>query len=380
MSDPHRRTSIPAGQGGEALRHGLDEGLPESGVLQAQFEALKVELLAALRPEPKEAPPLPLFGELVALWLAWIAPQRVCPENEERLSRHLRELFLEDEVTLVPALIDEHLTRLHLSPSTRNKVRGVGRLAIERARANGQWSSNNPFALVRRHREPRREYEQLTDVELAAVQAKLRVDRRREFRVAVHLGLRPGELFALQKSDVDFSKGSVFVHRSHGRDETKTGTDRLLPLLPAVTQDFYEAIRGSPNELVFPGEGGKRQREDTKITRVIRTAMAAAGVGIIETTFKCRRCGGSETLPGRPSESVCTGCQVLRWPVPKVRPYRWYDLRHHAASAHRRAGADPLAIAIVLGHSLGSTTTERTYTHFTLEDLHRELGKWSLPR
>lgn len=380
MSDSDRRNWAPAGQGRAPSMHGHDEGLPEFHVFEEQFERLKTELLAVLKPEQSEPPPRPLFGELVALWLAWISPQRVCPENEHRLSRHLRELFLEDESTLTASIIDSHLTQLAVSASTRNKVRGIGRLVIERARAERQWASNNPFTLVKRVREPRRTYEQLTDEELVATQHHLRADRRREFRVSVHLGLRPGELFALRKEDVDFEAGSIRIHRSHGRDETKTGTVRLVPLLTSVAQDVFEAYHQSKSDLVFADPAGRRQQEGTKLTRVIRTAMAAAGVAVVETTYKCRRCGSKETLPGVPSENVCTTCQVLRWAVPRVRPYRWYDLRHTCASAHRRAGADPVAIKTVLGHSLGESTTEKIYTHFTLADLKRELSKWSLPR
>lgn len=387
MSDPYRRTSIPAGQGGEALGLGLNEGLPELHVesleekFAAQLQAMKAELISALRPETPEAPPLPMLGELLGEWLAFIKPKRVAPENEERLARHLHALLLDDESTLSAAQISAHLEKLPVSASTRNKVRGVGRLVVEHARAAKRWSGNNPFTLVRREREGTREYVTLTDNELHAVQEKLRPDRRREFRVALHLGLRPGELFALRKSDVDFNAGTIFIHRSHGRDETKTGRDRLVPLLAAIAQDVYEAVQASPSEIVFAAPDGKQQRGDTKMTRVIRTAMASAGIGIIEHTYKCRRCGSAVRIPGGRRENVCTDCQVLRWPVPKVRAFRWYDLRHHAATAHRRAGADPLAISVALGHSTrGATTTERVYTHLTVADLHRELGRWSLPR
>jgi len=312
-------------------------------------------------------------------WLETIKPKRVVPENEVRLARHLRPLFLEDEASLSAAAVEQHLLSLDLAPATRNKVRTVGRLTIQWAMAARRWRGPNPFELVRRQREPKRTYETLTDAELLAVQKKLRPDRRREFRVSLHLGLRPGELFALRKEDVDFQRGEVRVRRSHGRDTTKTGTERLVPLLPASAQDLFEACQASPSELVFPGEGGGLQRHDTKLTRVIRTAMAAARVAVIDCAYKCRRCGSSVTLPPPVSENVCTACDVLRWPVPRVRPFRWYDLRHAAATLHRRAGADPLAIALVLGHSVRQTT-DATYTHLSVGDLHRELGKWSLPR
>lgn len=384
MSDRDRRTLVPAGQGGEASGRGLDEGLPESVVdllLEAQFSRLKSELLAALKPEHVEPLERPMLGELLTEWLVAISSKRVQPANEKRLVRHLRDLYLEDETTLTAAMVEEYLGRLPLAPSTRNKARGVGRLAIDRARASRRWRESNPFALAAREKEPTRKYETLTEDELVAVQRKLRPDRRRMFRLHLHLGFRPGELLALRKADVDFNAGTILVHRSHAREATKTGKDRLLPIVASIAQDLWEASQESGSELVFSNAEGQQWRHDTKLTRVIRTAMRDASVGITSVTYKCRRCGGAEHLPPPVCENVCTKCNVLRWPVPTVRPFRWYDLRHAAASCHRRAGADPLAIATVLGHSTkGATTTDRVYTHFEIADLRRELSKWSLPR
>lgn len=383
MSDQDRRTAIPAWQGGRASVHEHDEGLPESVVeIEARLDRLKSELVkdlvAALHQKdaPKERP---MLGELIGEWLMVIAPTRVEPGNEQRLARHLRALFLEDEESLTVAHVEDHLSALPLSPSTRNKVRGVGRLAIARAQADKRWHGPNPFQLVRRAREPRREYETLSLEEFAAVQAELRPDRRRLFRVQLHLGLRTGEAFALRKEDVDFAAGSIVIRRSHSRDSTKTGRVRTIPLLPAVSQDLFEACQASKSHLVFPSDDGQIQRFDTKLTRVIRTAMASAGVGIHAVTYKCRWCKSSVTLPPPVNENVCTHCGRLRWPVPLVRPFRWYDLRHAAASLHHRAGADPLAISVLLGHSVRDTT-RAIYTHLTLADLHRELGRWALVR
>lgn len=384
MSDRSSTTSVPAGQGGKASGHSPGEGLPESVVdllLEAQFSRLKSELLAALKPEPVEPLERPMFGELLAEWLVSIASKRVQPANEQRLARHLRGLYLEDETTLTAAMVEEYLAGLPLAPSTRNKARGVGRLALDRARASRRWREVNPFTLAPRAKEPSRKYETLTEAELVAVQEQLRPDRRRMFRLHLHLGFRPGELLALRKSDVDFQAGTILVHRSHGRSATKTGKDRVLPILASIAQDLWEAMQESGSELVFSNADGQQWRHDTKLTRVIRTAMRDAGVGITDVTYKCRRCGSAQHLPPPVSENVCTKCNVLRWPVPTVRPFRWYDLRHAAARCHRRAGADPLAIATVLGHSTrGATTTDRVYTHFEVADLRRELSKWALPR
>lgn len=345
------------------------------------IDQLALALVEKMRgPEPER----PMLGELAETWLAHIAPRRVAPDNERRLVAHLRPLFLEDEASLtvgaVVALLDS-LERGGLSPVTVNKVRACGKHLIEHAQAHRRWSGPNPFALARRKREPLRKYELLTLDELARVEKKLAPELRRLFRVALHLGLRTGELFALRREDVDFDAGTVRVHRSHGRDQTKTGPERLLPIHPACAGELLEAslLAPSPSSILFPASTGERRRADTKLTRALRTAMAAAGVGVVAVTYKCRR-RWCDAPPERHEESTvrrlsCARCGMRLWAVPEVRRVRWYDLRHMCATFHHQAGADEVCVALALGHSLHGTT-HSVYTHPSLDTMRRELHRW----
>jgi integrase len=302
---------------------------------------------------------------------------------EPRLAKFLRPLFLDDESSLTVARVREHLEALspELSPSTINKVRNVGRRSIQRAQSERRWTAPNPFQLVERQKEPELEYERLTLAELERIQAHLPERRRREFRLVLHLGLRNGELFALRKDDIDFVRGSITIRRSHDRNTTKTGTTRVLPLLPAIAQDLAEAIQSSPSALVFPKEDGTLQRHDTKMTRIIRTAMRAAGVGYKCITYHCRHCGTKEELPPPVERRFCRACARKLLAVPQVIKFRWYDLRHMAATLHARAGANDLILTRVMGHTTkGFSTTHRVYVHFEVSDLLRELSRWSLRR
>lgn len=399
MSDPTCRTpSSPRRRGSPALREGSVESPPgvvvegRRGVAREEsaravalvdVEQLALQLAERLKPEARE---LPFFGELVDSWLEHIRPRRVAPGNEERLARRLRPLFLETEETLTAtAAADLIAAQSDLSPATRNKLQGVGRLVLEHAQACGRWERPNPFALVRRAKEPKRHYELLTLDELARVQRHLREDRRRQFRVALHLGLRPGELMALRGEDVDIPSGVVHVHRSRERDTTKTGTERMVPIHPAIARDLADAYDASGSELVFGKEDGSMERQDLKLTRILRTAMIEADVGVLGFDWKCRRrgCGFKERRLGpRPSvEPCCPRCGFTLWGVPVVRPVRWYDLRHMCATFHHQHGADRVCTALALGHSLdAATTTEAVYTHPTMETMRRELLRWHLPR
>lgn len=399
MSDRDRRNSAPVGGAGrpgavshpeqpqgEAVEGSIavrSESPREFVLSESQLNQLKLHLGEVLRPEPE--PELPMFGELAAVWLASIATKRVEPRNEERQLKHLRLFFLENERTLLASAVDDHLSRLvasgALSASTANKVRNAGRLAVDHARAQHRWAGPNPFQLVKRRKERQRKYELLTLDELARLQSCLRADRRREFRVQLHLGLRPGELFALRKEDVNWEAGSIHIHRSHGRAETKTGKERVIPILPAIAADLLEAYRTSSSDLVFPRADGTQQNPNTKLAKIFHTAMAKAGVGIVSVTYKCRRrgCLWSETVEENSVREVdCPRCEFTCQPVPKVRAVRWYDLRHMCSTFHHAHHADPLCVALALGHAVKQTTAA-VYTHPNNDMMLRELSRWKLP-
>lgn len=355
----------------------------EAGEVVGGIDVRQLALALAEQLKPA-APVLPMFGELVDAWLQHIRPKRVEPANEERLANRLKPLFLEDESTMTAAAVSECIANhADLGASTRNKLRSVGRLIVEYAQACERWNKPNPFALVKREKEPRRKYEVLTLEELYKIQLHLRADRLRLFRAAIHLGMRPGELMGLRTSDIDFQNHVIHVRVSRDRDETKTGEPRTIPLHPAVFTDLLDASVASKTDLVFGHHvDGSMQSQNTKLTRILRTAMAAAGVGVLGVHWHCRRrgCGFKETLPGnfdRRKRRYCPTCEMKLWPVPLIREVRWYDLRHMCATLHHEHGADPTCIKLALGHSLEGTT-EEIYTHPSAWKMMEELTKWKL--
>lgn len=323
------------------------------------------------------------LGQIIQEWLKDVSPRRVSPANEARAAARLEPLFSATEDTLRTGEVDDLLGRLllhgRLAPGTVNKVRSAGRLAINFASARGWWTKPNPFTLAKRLREPRSAGVVLTLAELAKIQEKLRPDRRRLFRVAIHLGLRTGELFALRKEDVDFNRAIITVRRSHSRETTKTGVVREVPLVAAVAADLLEAIQASPSDLIFGDTAGKQQRHDTKLTRVLRTAMADANVRIESTTYHCRWCRLHFSEKESPRARQCAECARSLWPVAKPARVRWYDLRHMCATLHFEAGANQLCVSLALGHSVKGTT-QKIYTHPSAATMFAELGRWSLPR
>lgn len=328
------------------------------------------------------ARPRRTFGELAEAWLRRIAPLRVCPENERRHVQHLRPLAELREGELTKTGIDELFGQLlaptgHLSAASVNKLRSTGRLIIRDAQGDGEWQGPNPFELVRRFRVPKRLYLTLTLPEIRQLLPKLRPDRRRMVRAGILVGLRPGEALGMLKVDVDLVGKMMRVRRSHGRPQTKTGKEREFPIPDELLEDLRAAMALSPTEYVFPAMDGSRQRADTKLARMLRVALGAAGV-VEGYRHRCRNkaCPWEELRPavGEPADCPSCGFRVRVSAVP--RPLRFYDLRHTCATVHRKAGCDPLVIQELLGHA--SNLTDGTYTHLD-EDYRRfELNKLKL--
>lgn len=388
MATKNQGQSPLVGSGGRVMRSGRIETRSASPRTSApvtlspeSVAQLALQLGAVMRPAPVERP---MLGELIDAWLQTIAPTRVRAAKEETWQcRQLLSLWLEDEDTLTAAKVNavlEGLTAQGYAAQTVNKIRAAGKLAIDHAQSGRRWLGPNPFKLANRVHQPRLKHPVLTFAELAAVQAQLSPERRRLFRASLYLGARPGELFALRARDVDLITGTVQIRRSHKRNTTKTGTERVVPIHPAIDTELRLAVRPlGPDDLVFPKSDGTQQRSDTKLTRELRAAMGRAGVRIDSVELYCRSCFWKATKP-LPDEliSACPRCAKRLRATPLGARVRWYDLRHMNATAHHEASADPLCVAISLGHAV-KNTTQGVYTHVSDDRLKRELSRWFLP-
>lgn len=321
------------------------------------------------------------FGELAADWLRRIAKRRVCPYNERRHVTHMEPLAALREGQLTKGAIDDLFGDLlaegRLNSATLNKLRSTGRLIIRDAQGNSEWAGINPFDLVRRMREPKRVYFTLTLSEVALVLPKLRPDRRRLAKTILLVGLRPGEALGLQKPQVDLGRKMLKVSRSHGRNQTKTGKEREFPIPDDLVEDLRQAIAESTSEYVFPKRDGSRQSPYTKLAQILRNALGAAGV-VTGYRYICRRrgCRHAETRPEKLLQEDCPACGFRLWVSPIPKHLRFYDLRHSAATLHRKAHCDPMVIQEMLGHSMN--LTDGTYTHLDEDYRRAELNKLKL--
>lgn len=324
---------------------------------------------------------MPTFLELATEWLETEARRLVEPANERRHIAHMRALWPLREPELRPSVINRTLASLlrplgHLGAVTVNKVRSTGKRIIRAAMLDDRWSGQNPFEVVPRLRQPTPHHRCLSLEECRKLLPKLREDRRREALTMLYLGLRPGELKALRKEDVDLRAKTIVVRRSNARDSTKTGKKRELPIPAALLPVLKRAIATNKDSpLVFPGKDGKRQRADSKLTRALKDAMRRARL-VIGYERICRRagCGYRDERKELEWHRQCPRCRYTLWEQGIPLPVRWYDLRHSSATLHRMAGCDPLVIQMALGHA-PETLTDSVYTHLSMDYMRQQLDK-----
>ncbi|MGI8466877.1 MAG: site-specific integrase [Pyrinomonadaceae bacterium] len=129
--------------------------------------------------------------------------------------------------------------------------------------------------------------------------------------IALHTGLRRGEIFNLKWFDVDFNRALIQVR------ESKSGKKRLVPMNRSVRNLFNGLKRKSEYVFPSPRTGGKL----VDVKKGFRKALANA----------------------------------------KIPDFHFHDLRHTAATRMAEAGADAFTLMKILGHSDIRMTAR--YTH-----------------
>ncbi len=171
-------------------------------------------------------------------------------------------------------------------------------------------------------------------------------------RLAVGLGLRRGELLALQWEDIDFKENTAYIHRNltctqnqylFGEPKTKSGIRLLsvpLSLMEALRQ---HKVRQMENKLLY----GKEYQENHLIC--------------------CRR-------DGRPIHTATFSQEFNRFlKQHELKHIRLHDLRHTNATLMLQMGIPAKVASERLGHANISITLD-TYTH-AVKELNQEAAE-----
>jgi integrase len=199
--------------------------------------------------------------------------------------------------------------------------------------------------------------------------------------------MRRGELFALRKSDVDLTLGTILVARSNTRETTKGGHADLIPIAAPLFPIVKHQLKHAPGSLVFPAADGSQRSPEADPQKILRTALARAGL-VEGYEHVCRWCGHKERHADN-EQRYCPKCLKRTngtgkplaqprgralWPKAIPRPMRFHDLRHTTATLLLRAGVDAHRVQRLLRHCDVRTTTT-IYGHLDVEDLRAAVAK-----
>jgi integrase len=211
--------------------------------------------------------------------------------------------------------------------------------------------------------------------------------------LSLYCGLRAGEVFSLTWGDVDFERGMLTLR------DTKSGKNRAAFMTENVKKMLSEKVRGSHDDLVFPGRpvnGGLRARKilsltwgDIDLEKGMITLRDTKGgkSKIAPITEKFRKLLSSKT-PGNHDDLVFPECPATeRIDISNsfsrivkelgfnkgVKDSRqkvvFHTLRHTYASWLAEEGIDLYTIKTLMGHST-IALTER-YSHLGNETLQK---------
>ncbi len=313
--------------------------------------------------------------------------------NESAVRKHLQAADL--AALTLAALKPAHVERLlqaksaELGPQSVNHLRGYLSRAFTRAKEAGRWAGMNPVLDVRRRKVPRRSFDYLRREEVGPVLAALAPRWRPIFAAAIYTGGREGELCGLRKADIDLGAARLTFARSWGRDTTKNGKARAVPVHPELLPVLRQAVDSSPSDLVFPRPDGLMHSENVDFPGILRRALARAGI-VAGYQHVCRarvngegkrdrsapRCAHAELAPD-PAPRRCLVHGDRLWPKARVRQIRFHDLRHTCASLLLQSGCSLPAVSLILGHGDVRITLDR-YGHLAPDFMRGEIEKLRL--
>lgn len=217
------------------------------------------------------------------------------------------------------------------SAQTVRHVLAALRQVYNFAKRNSLYAGDNPVSMVKKPSADARRLRFLTHDEADRLLAAL---AERESNVhdmallALHCGLRAGEIFSLTWGDVDMERGVLILR------DTKSGKTRAAYMTEAVAAMLADMDRRGPNDLVFPSANGGRI---VQISETFNRVVTALGLNNGVTD---------------PRQKVV-----------------FHTLRHTFASWLVEQGVDLYSVKELMGH--GTLAMTERYSHLSPDKLRR---------
>ena len=236
-----------------------------------------------------------------------------------------------------------------LAPRTVNYIHTTLSKALKDALADG-LIPRNVAGSVKAPRPKKKEIRPLSPKQAKAFLEAARGDRfEAAYVVALHCGLREGEILGLRWSDVDLNIGTLQVRRTlaetragHRFELPKNGKGRSIRLTPQATEALRSHLERQLEEI---GDLGDLYRDQGLVfPSQVGTPMSAKNL------------------------TACSFKRVLT--RAGLRDIRFHDLRHTFATLMLQNGEHPKIVQEMLGHATIAITMD-TYSH-VLPNMQRE--------
>jgi integrase len=231
-----------------------------------------------------------------------------------------------------------------LAPRSVNYIHVTLHKALEQAVLDGLVPRNVSEG-VKAPQVREEEIKPLSPTQVRALLAAAREDRLEGLYVlAIHTGLRQGELLGLKWTDIDFNSGTLSVQRSLDADGTfnppKRNKSRRTVKLTLQAMDALRLHRKRQNEerlkaakwedhsLVFPNRAGKPMDHNNLYHRDFKSLLKRAQL----------------------------------WSEDKDKRFTFHSLRHTCATLLLSKNVNPKIVQEMLGHAI-ITQTMDTYSH-----------------
>ena len=264
-----------------------------------------------------------------------------------------------------------------LGPKSRNDLRGYlfNIFAVAR-KTGGPWEGRqNPIEEVERSKVVPRPKKILTPSEWEPVLAEVPPEWQGPVATGLYAVMREGEIFGLRKEDVDLAAGVIMVNRSWDAPRTKDGKAQPVPIADQLRPRLTKALREAPGPLVFPRTDGTMHSRKLRLNRMLRAAIARAGL-IEGYEHRCRaaHCGWKELRPSAALPEACPRCgKPSLWAKPVPRHVRFHDTRHSGGTAVVRTAG--MAVAQKFLRHSDVRLTIHTYGHLDVEDVREGLSR-----
>jgi integrase len=337
-----------------------------------------------------EAAPAPqmTFNALADYWLEHHSSVhcRSHDGNVARLKLHLRPVL--GSLTLgqvTPRRLEELFAHKLRAPRPGAKatrqlgaqsiahLRALVRKMFNDARRWGMWRGENPATLVPAPQIVRRPPVFADAKDIPHLLDAASEPFRTLFAIGIYAGLREGEILALRRPDVDLGRGLILVTCTLGRDTTKGGRFRVVPIPDELAPFLNGHLDRSGDEYLFP-ELRALKAPKTRVLYELRRTLVVAGLVVgydhICRRKSCRQVERHDDLTPRD----CQKCGMRLWVKGVPKPLNVHALRHTYVSQLLMAGANPEAVRRMAGHANLKTTLD-TYGHLTPDYLKAEAAR-----